>query len=500
MFPIFGDAATFPNSGIAHIFPPGVPFRCMAFGTVLGTTTAQDVLVYLLRHGETPVTKVQSNLGVSHDRFYGALDTLRALGYVSRDMRTGRPTYVYLGLTREGERIARILAPAAEALEATADALAAECERLERAGEPASIHRRIALLRLLVERESARNAWEDALGHASRLLALARDAGDRESEAEAHLVLGRIAQRRDAHAEATKTLQDALRLADAGGAPRVACEAEYLIGSSFLRQGRGAEALERFDSLASRAERSMDDLWRARAIEAKGRVYARQGRPADAIPLMEEAAAIFERLGAVEDLPRTYVNRGSASYDLDRPDALPWFEKAVGAARYVVDVRMEAYAMSSAAAPLIERGEIRKAERYLHRARGIFEDFGERSAIGGVELNLGNAYAAQGHWTDAEEDFGRALQAARDTGKRALEATAHLNHGQMLKRRGLADGARAHLEEARRIFRELGNAARAARCDEELRDLTGRRTRSRSRPDTRPTGRRSPGRSPRRRR
>jgi len=253
----------------------------------------------------------------------------------------------------------------------------------------------------------------------------------------------------------------------------VACEAEYLIGSSLLRQGRATEALERFVSVASRAERSGDDLWQARATEAVGRVHVRQGRPADAIPLLERAATAYERLGADEDLPRTYVNRGSASYELGRADALAWFEKAVEAARRVADLRMEAYGMSSAAAPLIDGGELRRAERYLRRARGIFDDFGERSAIGGVELNLGNVYAAQGRWTEAGEAFDGALRIARDTGKRALEATAHLNLGQMLARRRRGGEARAHLQEARRIFVETGNAARAARCEEELRALTG---------------------------
>lgn len=472
----------------------------MAFGSVLRTTAAQDVLLYLLRHGETPVTKVQADLSVSNDRYYGALATLDDLGYVSRDERTGRPTYVYLGLTSEGERFARTLVPLAEALETTAGALAAEYDRLALEGDPGTMPRQVAILRLLAERESARGRWESAVEHASRLARVARDAGDPGLEAEAHLVLGRIAQRRDAHEEAVRTLSEALRLADAVGASRVACEAECLIGSSLLRQGRGTEALERFGAVASRAERSGDDLWRARAGEATGRVYVRQGRSADAIPLLEQAAAAYERLRAEEDLPRTYVNRGSASYELGRPDALAWFEKAVEAARRVADVRMEAYGMSSAAAPLIEGGEVRKAEQYLRRAREIFDDLGERSAIGGVELNFGNAYAAQGRWTDAEEAFDRALRIAQDTGRRALAATVHLNRGQMLKRRNRGSEAQIQLEEARRIFREAGNADRAARCEEELRGLTAQRTRSRSRRGTRSRGPPSPGRNPRTRR
>ncbi len=474
MFPIFGNVDAIPKTGIAQLISAPSPHRSVAFGSILKTTAAQDILLFLLRRGSTAVTEVHSELGVSHDRFYGALNTLQDLGYVSRDERTRRPRSVYLGLTHEGERIARMLAPAGEALEATAGALATEYDRLEREGDPGTVPRRIELLRLLAEREFARSAWDDASAHASRLVSIARGVGDQGSEAEAHLVLGRIATRRDAHDEATESPRAAIRLADGAGVARVACEAEYLIGSSLLRQGRTMEALERFAAVTSRAERSGDDLWRARAIEATGRAYVRQGRSADAIPLLEQAATAYERLGLEEDLPRTYVNRGSASYELGRPDALSWFERAAGAARRVADARMEAYAMSSAAAPLIDRGDARTAERYLHRAMGIFEDLGERSAAGGAELNLANAYAAQARWANAEEAFERALQLARDTRKRALEATVHMNRGQTLKRRNLGNAARPDLETARRIFTELGDSRRAARCEEELRDLTAR--------------------------
>ncbi len=449
----------------------------MAFGSILRTIAAPDILLYLLEHGNTPTTRVQKDTGVSHDAFYAAVDTLEGHGFVYREERTRGRRYVYLGLTRDGERLARTLLSTADLLAGTRDALSAEYERLEREGGAETAPRRIRILRLLMDRESAGGRWDAAKATAARLASLARLTGDLRHEAEAWLALGRIAQRRDVQEEAEKALRRALRLATSAKAPSVACEAEYLIGSSLARQSRWTQALERFAAVASRAERSGDALWRARAREATARAYARQGRSADAIPLLEEAAAEYERLGSEEDLPRTYVNRGSASYRLDRPDALAWFEKAVEVARRVGDIRMEAYAMSNAAAPLIDRRQLRKADQYLHRARTIFEDLGERSGLGGIDLNLGNVYAAYGRWTDAEEAFDRAEQEARKGNGRFIEASVRFNRGQMLKRRGRADEARAELEAGRRIFTEIGSTDLAARCDEELRDLTARRTR-----------------------
>lgn len=445
----------------------------MAFALVMRPLGAPDLLLYLLRNGRTAVTRILDDTGMNTDTFYDALHKLVELGYAYRDEEPGHPKYKYTGLTRAGEAAAQALAPAEALFKGTLDVWNAELARLEERDEPATLPRRVEILKLLADRAFSLGRWDEARRAAERLIELGARAEDRRGEAEGHLLLGRIAQKQDRHDEALAALARALSLAEATRAEDVASDAEYLTGSAMERQSRWPEALERYKSAHDRAGRAHDVLRVARANEGRARILAQQGHLDEALALYQAQVTEFERLGAREDLARAYGGLGATAYTANRPDALAWFEKSIEAALREASVRMEAYGAANAAAPLTAAGEYRKAETYLRRAKEVFKDLGERRGSGAAELALANLRASQRKWSDAEDAFDEALRVAREIGYRSLEASVLMNRGQMLKGRDRAGEARGLLTEAKRIFAELGNAARVARCEEEIRDLTG---------------------------
>ncbi len=445
----------------------------MALELLLKPVGNLDLLLYLYRRGKIGVATIFSETGMNKDTLYASADRLRELGFLYEDRQTGYPTYVYWGLTRKGEAMARALGPVADLMSATTAALAAELAQLEVENAPATIPRRLEILDLLADRDFFLGQWEAAETKARRLVELAHAGQDSRREVLGRLGLGRILQKRDRHEDANRELAEALRLASAAGAGGLASEAEYLIGSDLERQGLWSDALERFESAAARATRAQDFLRAARARLATARILARRGRYEESLALLREVAAEFERLDAEDDLPRVYVALGSTAHSLDRPDdALGWFEKGVETARRTGDIRMEAYALVYASAHWIDARQFRRAETALKRAGSLFEDLGERMGLGSYELNAGQLSSVQDRWSDAEAHFDRALGIARDTSNRFQEAWVLFNKGQMMKRRGRAGEARGLLTEAGRIFRDLGAESRASRCDEELRDLT----------------------------
>ena len=436
-----------------------------------------DLLLHLLRHGTSSVAEIMSGTGVNRDTYQRAKARLLSLGFVYEEQQADNLSYRYLGLTQAGEAFAQALAPAEDLLAATAMSLEAELARLEAAGEPSTVPRRLYLLELVADREVGQGRWDAASGHAARLAELARASGDARREALGRLSLGQILQRRDRHEEAIHELDEGLRLARSANAPDLASDAEYLLGASQERRGQWTQALERFFAAGNEAVRAADPVRRAFARQAYARVLARQGRAADAYAILEEVVTAYEGAGAEEELPRAYASLGSVAYMLDRPDAPAWFEKAIEAARRVADPRIEAHGMVSAAAHWIDAKDFRKADAYLRRARSIFADLGETSGVGAAALNGANLLAAQGRWGDAERAFDEALALAREAGDRYQEASVLLNRGQMEKRRDRRDEAILRLGQAKRLFTELGSEAKAARCEEELRDLTGPGTR-----------------------
>lgn len=444
----------------------------MTFDVVQKPVGTLDFLLLLRRRGPQNMTAVLTETGVARDTFYEAVERLKALGFVYEEERAGFPQRKFYGLTRAGETFADRLGPAAEFLATTAISLETELSRLDEANEPSSTPRRLEILDVIGAREFALGRWQSAEVAGRRLVDLAASTNDTVRLARGRLLLGKILQKRDLHDEGIRELEEARRLAESGAAWEVAAEADYLIGSDLERRGRWPESLVRFGSVATHAARGESPLWAARSRLGRARVLSRQGQHSDALFLFMEGISEFQRLRAEDDLPRAYASLGSAAYLANRPDALEWWEKAVDAARKSADVRTEAYALASAAAQLIDRKDFRRAEAHLSRARDVFISLDEKTGLGTAELNFANLSAAQGRWAEAENRFDEAARVAHEAGNRFQEASVLFNRGQMMKRRDRRGEARGLLGQAKGIFEEIGAAARAARCDEELRDLT----------------------------
>jgi tetratricopeptide (TPR) repeat protein len=377
-----------------------------------------------------------------------------------------------LGLTREGEAVARDLLPLEEHLSTTARSLEEELTGLEREAHPATVQRRIEILELLADREFSTGRWDVALEQANRLVTLASAVGARRAEAMGRLALGRVFQKQDRHDEAIRELQVALRAASEAGEEGLASDVEYLLGSDLERRGNWADAISQFRASADRATLVEDPVRAARARQGVGRVEARRGNLQESLAMLRENVRELEKLRAEEELPRAYANLGSTTYSLHLPEAVEWFEKAADSARRNGEPRMEAFGLSYAAAHWIDVEQFRKAEAYLTRAREIFGKLEDRSGRGAVELNTAYLYSSQNRWSDAESQFERALATARESGNRFQEASALFMEARMMKRREHRAEARSLFAEAKRIFTDLGSASRAARCDEELGDLS----------------------------
>ncbi len=445
----------------------------MTFESVEKPVGTLDLLLYLFRRGKASVTEAISDLGLSPGTFYAAKDRLESLGLAYEEEQVGHPRYVYLGLTREGDAAAAALAPFAERLSTILSALEAELVRLEAQPGPETVPRRLELLSLLAAREFDRGRWADAERSARRLIELSNEHGAPHGMAQGRLVLGRILQKQDRHDESMTELAQALRLAEVPGRHAVACEADYLLGASLERQGLWAEVMERFASTSTRAAKAGDLVWEARAKEARARILARRGEPEESLRLLREVVATYEQAGARDELARAYASLGSTLYTLDLPEASDWFEKSIEAARRAGDPRIEAYGLTNASAQWIDAGRLGRAESYLRRARLTFEELGEPTGLAAAEENTANLLVAQGRTGEAEAHFDIALRLARQTrNRRFREASANFNRGRMLKGRGRSADATAALSEAKRIFAELGNAPRVARCERELRELT----------------------------
>jgi tetratricopeptide (TPR) repeat protein len=210
-------------------------------------------------------------------------------------------------------------------------------------------------------------------------------------------------------------------------------------------------------------------------------VLGRQGKFEDSFRVIKPVVEELEAAGAddalAQDLARAYASIGTTADKLHLPESITWHEKAAEAARRAGDPLLEAQAFMNAGAYWIGEKQFRRAEQNLVRARSVFEELNERSALTGVEINLGNLCRDERRWSEAEAHYERAHALSQATGNRWQQGYVFINRGTMMKERERNAEARSLLLEARKIFEDLGSAVLLGRCDEYLAGLTGPGTR-----------------------
>ncbi len=430
------------------------------------------MLIYLYRHGKTSVNSILAQTGMSKDTFYNAVNRLVTLNFAYKDSQTGFPTYVYLGLTKAGEDVARVLLPGADILSSTSAALETELAKLERENDPKSVPRRLEILDLVSSREFCLGMWENSEKRATRLASLAKETHHTDFEIKGMLTLGRIFSKRGKHEDALLELNKTIQLADKFGADEIVAEAEYTIGTIFENQSKWDKAEEHFKIAGERANRANATITSSRVKSATARLLALQGKFEESLKINLELVAELERLGADDELPRIYTSIASSQKRLDHPECIDSYNKAIEIAKRVGDIRIEAYALADVSVFYYsETKQFKKAETNLKRAREIFEDLGDRRGLIGTEIHLGNLYANMSRWLDSEAQFDSALAIAREIGSKYHEAFVFFDRGKMMQSRDILEETISLYEEARRLFLEINNETMAARVEKRLVEL-----------------------------
>ncbi|MEV4381496.1 BTAD domain-containing putative transcriptional regulator [Streptosporangium sp. NPDC049644] len=216
-----------------------------------------------------------------------------------------------------------------------------------------------------------------------------------------------------------------------------------LLGYPQLSNGDPARAEHEFTSAAD-AFRALGDRWgTSLALDALAGLAALRGEEGKAIALTDEALALTERLGAIEDVPDLLCNRGDYLVQAARAERDPTGD---GLARARADYERAAEISRRAGSPtylaaaLRGLGDIARLEGDLAGARGLYEQALERfethwvkSAGGrtGAFFGLGRIAEVSGDLGDARALYLRAVEVAVGAGAitesaRPVEALARI--------------------------------------------------------------------------
>ncbi|MEW5856338.1 MAG: tetratricopeptide repeat protein [Cyanobacteriota bacterium] len=148
-----------------------------------------------------------------------------------------------------------------------------------------------------------------------------------------------------------------------------------------------------------------------------------------------------------------YLPSGAKAVSIDQQLSIPLNNGTQGAAREDADRLLRLGAQEE------QRGNLAKAIPYWIQALDIYQQLGDRQAIGKTYDYLGLTYARLGRYFEAEDALRRRLAVARDAPDFQGQIYGLNNVGTILLQRGAVQAASASFSEALRIAQSINSQA-----------------------------------------
>ncbi len=267
--------------------------------------------------------------------------------------------------------------------------------------------------------------YPEAQEHQERALALAREIGDRTGEATATGNLGTVLYALGRYAEARERLEGHLSLARENGDRHGEALAAGNLGAVFHALGRYAEAREHHARHLALAREIGDRRGEARATGNLGTVFQSLGRFAEAREQFERRLAFAREIGDRHGEAMATGGLGNVFLSLGRySEAQEHYERSLAVAREIGDRRGEARAMGNLGGVLHSLGRYAEAREHLERQLALAREIGDRQGEALATVNLGGVCLNLGRFAEARERCERTLALAREIGNRSVEGHA----------------------------------------------------------------------------
>ncbi|HEX9039346.1 MAG TPA: AAA family ATPase [Ktedonobacterales bacterium] len=298
------------------------------------------------------------------------------------------------------------------------------------------------------DQAEATYAHADAEEQYRAALKLARERGDRASEARAldrlHTALANQARFEAALEVADQACAIYRELGDAEGELRALDH----YGIMYVARATPERGLERLHAERARFEGQPPSSAMAHFFATLAQLYLQAGRAQDAL---ETAGRAFDFARVADDIPAlvhaTYM-RGMAlngvdrlaDFEQDMEDVIPLSEQAGDATHLLI-------ALSHTGNAAAAHGDFTRALERLTRAADIADRLNEDNFRCGTRCNLGRLAYIMGDWARAESEYGLAMTLYRRVGPAVWSIMAPSRMAQLRWAQGWRDEARALVEE-----------------------------------------------------
>lgn len=238
----------------------------------------------------------------------------------------------------------------------------------------------------------------------------------------------------------------------------------HAYSAMYLAQSRPTDVL----LYAAKAEREFRELGNdhglARSLSHQATAAGILGDRKNSLRQLGEVGKLLRAVGDEIGYAQTLRKRASCEiYDGNFDTARSMLSEALDIARAARNVRSEAMMLTQFGALHSELGDIESALASLREALDIVRTIGDRVGEAFVLLDIGRAEHSHHRFDDAKLTFQAALEAATRVGEAQIMAHAWRALGEIATERGETASAVEHLNNAHRVYGELGLAHRQAK-------------------------------------
>ena len=300
--------------------------------------------------------------------------------------------------------------------------------------------------------------YQQAIDYLQQALAITQEIGDRHGEANALINLGQVYRALGQYQQAIDYLQQALAIKREIGDRNGEAYSLLGLGATYFALGQYHQAIDYLQQVLAITREIGDRNGEAYSLLGLGTAYESLGQYHQAIDYLQQALAITREIGERDGEANSLNNLGSVYRALGQyHQAIDYLQQALAITREIGERHGEANSLSILGSVYRALGQCHQAIEYLQQALAITREIGDRNGEANALNIFGTAYESLGQYQQAIDYLQQALAIKREIGDRNGEAYSLLGLGTAYKSLGQYHQAIDYLQQALAIKREIGD-------------------------------------------
>ncbi|MBM0743385.1 tetratricopeptide repeat protein [Phormidium sp. CLA17] len=272
--------------------------------------------------------------------------------------------------------------------------------------------------------------YPQAIAFHRQSLAITREIGDRNSEANSLISLGNAYESLGQYPQAIDFYQQSLTITREIGACHGEAASLGNLGIAYKSLGQYPQAIDFYQKSLVIKRKIGDRNGEANSLGNLGNAYQSLGQYPQAIDFQQQSLAIQREIGDRNGKANSLCNLGNAYQSLGKyPQAIEFCQQSLTIQREIGDCQGEANSLCNLGNAYQSLGQYPQAINFQQQSLAIQREIGDRRGEATSLIGLGNTYVSLGQYPQAINFYQQSLAIQREIGGRNGEANSLIGLG-----------------------------------------------------------------------